>query len=114
MGLFHSFLEAWAKAECGGVNRKVIKDFLSAIRVNDDAAPILLNQQCNAFDICTVQNAEGKVRFDIALAAGPLRNAIVSALSKIPNARVCSGDQLDGFFEEELTEWLGMLQISKK
>ena len=115
--LFTTFLEELAKLNIGANNTTAINAFLQIINGFDDNVQLVeleIQQVCNAFFIFPVQTDQSRSRIQISLATGPLRKSILSALSMLPDIRVTTGSAQPGYLEEELSEWMSVLNVESR
>ena len=115
--LFITFLEELAKLNIGANNTAAISAFLEVVTGFEDNVQLVeleIQQVCNAFFIFPVQTDQSRSRIQISLASGPLRKSILSALSMLPDIRVSTGSAQPGYLEEELSEWMSVLNVDSK
>ena len=112
--IFHSFTQGLSKADdIGAPNRTTIQCFVDEVDHSPDPAAYIADQ-CQSFQCFNVRNDDKKCRLQIAMPAGVLRSSVMKAIDNICGARVSSGPAPRGYLEEQLSEWLSMLDVDAK
>jgi len=95
-------------------HQQTIQEWLDTVHAeSDDDKPATIAGACTHFTIHPVANQTDKFRLQIAIPNNALRHALVSCLSHLDSSilKVTSGPAQESFFEEELADWLSVLQI---
>ena len=95
-------------------HQQTIQEWLDTVYAeSDDDKPATIAGACTHFTIHPVANQTDKFRLQIAIPNNALRHALVSGLSHLDSSilKVTSGPAQESFFEEELADWLSVLQI---
>jgi hypothetical protein len=112
--IFHSFMQGLAKAEdIGAPNRTTIQCFVDETDQSADPAAYIADH-CQSFQCFNVRNDDKKCRLQIAMPAGTVRSSVMKAIDNIAGARVSSGPAPRGYLEEELSDWVSMLDVDAK
>ena len=112
---FHSFCQALSVSDgLGNVYQSVIQTWIMEVdQYSEDRQAVQVAHQCSHFSIHKIASSSDRIRLQIAMTSGDLKNAIICGLSNLnKNINISSGPAPPGFFEEELTDWLSVLHIS--
>ena len=112
--MFLDFVTALAAVEgLSFAHSSSLHDYAAEINSLDELeqAPTLL-QTCSHFSVHPILSDPERIRFQFAITAGDVKNAIINGMSNLgDHISVSSGQAQPGFFEEELTDWLAVLHI---
>ena len=108
--IFHSFMLGLSKApDIGAPNRDAITAWITEADSAPDP-PGYIQEYCQSFQVFNVRSNEEKCRLQIAMPAGNIRSHVLKAIENIGGARISSGPAPRGFLEEELSDWISMLE----
>ena len=108
---FICFVEALILLGIGDVHKKVLETWITDInQLSDAEAPFKVNLVCQSFTLHDLQGQDDLIRVQFNLQSGPIRDAVLCALNNL-GVRIASGPPQEGFFEEELSEWLSVLSL---
>ena len=113
LAFFHSFVTALTEADIGGINKAVLKEWLDKVdALPKETAPMEINLVCKSFSIHELDGEDQeKVRLQIGLEAGQVKDAVIRGLSNVVGVTVATGPAREGFYEEELGAWMEVLHI---
>ena len=81
---FMTFVESLITLGIGDVHKRVLEPrVLNVNQVSDDEAPFQVNLVCQSFTLHDMQGKDDMVRIQFNLQAGPIRDAVLSALHNL-------------------------------
>ena len=115
IAVFHTFVEQLAKRDIGEVNKNELSAWCATIdQMLEGAVQLNINIACQHFSIHSVMGKDAKVRFQFSVSDGPLRACILRSLSNLQGLTVSTGPAPEGFFEEELADWMSILSLKEE
>ena len=74
--------------------------------------PAQVAVMCSHFSIHKIAADPDRIRIQVAMSPGELKNSILAGLANLTkDISISSGPAPPGFFEEELADWLSVLYI---
>ena len=111
-GIFHSFVDALSKTDCGQKNKEALTKWLATLESDHkDKEGAYIDQFCQSFQVFSVNNQPDLCRLQLYMPTGPLRVTILNALDNLSDVRVSAGPPPRSYLEQELADWMSVLQL---
>ena len=111
---FYDFVVALADNNgAGTVHQSIMQAWASEVdALEEEQKPTLVATMCSHFSIHKIAADSERIRIQVAMSSGELKNSILAGLANITkDISISSGPAPPGFFEEELADWLSVLYI---
>ena len=111
-GIFHSFVVALSKTDCGGKNKDILTKWLKTLEEDHkDKEAAYIDQFCQSFQVFSVNGKPDLCRLQLYMPTGPFRVTVLAALDNLTDVRISSGPPPRSYLEEELSDWMSVLQL---